>query len=62
MYLKKGRGIVRTDFTVVVWLEHTNMGRMEGKQGCRGLRNEAGCFAFPCGNESHKRVLNGKVT
>ena len=51
VYLKEGMGRVRTDFTEEVppepaWLEHTNMGRMEGKQGCRGLRYEAGVLRF----------------
>lgn len=41
---------------------NTNMGRMEGKQGCRDLRYAAGCLRSLCGNESHKRILKGKVT
>lgn len=51
MYLKEDMGRVRTDFTEEVpsepaWLEHTNMGRMEGKQGCRGLGYEARVLRF----------------
>lgn len=60
MYLREDRlhrrGIIRANVV------GTHKGRMEGKQGCRKLRCEAGCLDSLCGNESHKRILKGKVT